>query len=317
MPTGAMTHFGWGQEVTRGTAVAIAKFIDPTSADIDDSYPREAIPTMREDRSRVRSVSKQVECKGSFTAPLYFNALPWFFKFAIGPDTCIAAGTGWKHTLKGTTADLKSFTAEVGYTTAVGAKQLCGCLVDKLTVSMKAGEAAEVSCDFLGTVASKNAPATVSGLPADDNLGSFEMTSATFNAVSNLEIISAELGIENNLERVNTLNGTLYSRRVAEGFRAITLGLEMDFTSQSMYDLAVAGTKTPVVITVLSTVMAGGAGQPYKYIFTLPNVKFANVATPIEADGIMTQKLDSIVLFDGTATYDLQVEVVNTDAVYT
>jgi len=29
------------------------------------------------------------------------------------------------------------------------------------------------------------------------------------------------------------------------------------------------------------------------------------------------QKLDSIVLFDGTATYDLQVEVVNTDAVYT
>lgn len=316
MPSGAMTHFGFAQETTAGTLATISKFIDPTSADLDDSYPREAIATMREDRSRVRSIRKLVEAKGNFTSPAYFNALPWFFKFGLGPATTVTAGVGgYTHTFEGLGATLDTFSAEIGYSTA-GAKQMAGCVVDKLALSGKAGEAAEVSIDFLGTRTYTNAAAVVAGLPADDNIASFEMATVKFDAVSNLEVISAELSIENNLEAIATLNGTYYPQRIAEGGRSITLALEMDFLDQDMYDLAVAGTQTAVELAFTSTVMAGGVGFPFKMVFDIPNVKFANVSSPVEADGIMSQKVDTVVLYDGTAGYDISIEVTNTDVSY-
>jgi hypothetical protein len=125
-----------------------------------------------------------------------------------------------------------------------------------------------------------------------------------------------DLGIENSLEAINTLNGTNFPSRIAEGVRKITCGLEMDFLTQAMYDLSRAGTKKAVVLAFTSTVMSGGALKPYSATFTLPNVKFSNVSAPVEADGIISQKVEAIPMFDGVAGYDLQAVVTNTDISY-
>ena len=316
MSVGALSHFGFVKEITAGTMVTpVTKFFDPTSADIDDSFPREAISTMREDRAMVRSISKITETKGNWKSPFYFNALPLWFRWAMGASTTVAAGTGWKHTFTGAQV-LPSFTAEVSFYSGM-AKQSAGNKVDKLTISAKAGEVAEITCDFLGLSTAKNAPATVSGLPADDNLATFSFASVTLDAVANTEIMSMELGVENNLEAIDTLNGTNFSTRIAEGPRKINCGLEMDFLTQAMYDLSRAATSKAIVLEFLSTVMAGGAGQPYKAIFTMPIVKFANVSSPIEADGIISQKIDAVPLYDTATSTDLKIEVVNSDVAYT
>lgn len=317
MPVGALAHFGYAEEsaAAPGTLVAISRFFDPTSADIDDQFPREAIPTMREDRAQIRSVSKITEVKGNWSAPLYYNALPFFMKMALGDVVSAVQGAtaAYLHTFDGTKV-LPSFSTEVAYDTA-GAKQAAGCKVDKLSIAAKAGEHAEASCDFLGLSTYKNAAAVVAGLPADDNLAVFSHAVVKFDAVSNLEVISMELAVENNLEAINTLNGTAFSTRIAEGVRAITCGLEMDFLDQAMYDYSRNATKVAVMLEFTSPVLAA-VGYPYKMTFDLPNVKFANVSAPVEADGIISQKLDTVPLFDSVAGYDTQWKVWNTDTGY-
>jgi hypothetical protein len=223
------------------------------------------------------------------------------------------ATAAYLHTFSGTKI-LPSFSAEVGYDT-IGAKQAAGCKVDKLAISAKSGEHAEVTCDFLGLSTTKNAAATVVGLPADDNLAVFSHAVVTFDGVSNLEVISMELSIENNLEAVNTLNGTAFSTRIAEGIRAVMCSLEMDFLSQDMYDLSRAATDVAVALNFTSTV-AADVGYPYAATFDMPNVKFANVSAPVEADGIISQKVDTVPLFDSVAGYDTEWTVMNTDIEY-
>jgi hypothetical protein len=434
MPVGALAHFGYAEEsaAAPGTLVAITKFFDPTSADIDDQFPRKAVPTLREDRSQVRSVSEITEVKGSWSSPLYYNALPFFLKMALGDVVSIAGtaavaavlttdlvgnnndltftakaagiagnsitvtyvvagvstsltvgvvanaitvnvatsagsaatstanqvkaainasgpasalitatnapgdsgagvvtamvsnslengaaatggGAAIVHTFSGTKR-LPTFSTEVAYDTA-GAKQASGCKVDKLTINAKAGEAAEVDCDFLGIATSKNAAAVVTGLPADDNIAVFSHATVTFDGVPNVDVMSIELGIENSLEGIKTLNGTSFVQRIAEGVRKITCGLEMDFQNQDMYTMSINATKVAVVLNFTSTVEIE-TGKYYEIEITLPNVKFSAVSSPVEADGIISQKVEAVPLYDGTAGYDISVVVTNTDAAY-
>jgi hypothetical protein len=288
--------------------------MDPTSATIEDKFPREAVPTMREDRSQIRSVTKITEVAVSMESLLIFNALPFFFKMALGNCATVAAGTAYKHTFTGART-LKSFGCETSFDTA-GARQAAGCKVDKLSVKAAAGEAGVLSMDALGLSTTKAAAATLSGLPADDNIAVFSMATVTIGGTANTDVISMDLGIENSLEAIKTLNGTNFATRICEGVRKITCGLEMDFRDQAMYDLTRAGTSSAVVLNFTSSVVAGGATNYYMVKITLPNVKFSAVSVPVAADGILTQKLEAVPLYDATATNDISIEVVNTDVSY-
>jgi hypothetical protein len=97
----------------------------------------------------------------------------------------------------------------------------------------------------------------------------------------------------------------------------VTCGLEMDFTSQTMYDLAIAGTQEHVILVYTSTENAGTSGaNKFKVEFSLPNVKFSSVSAPVAADGIISQKLETACLYDGTDTHDIKIDVVNSDVSY-
>ena len=434
MPVGALAHFGYAEEsaAAPGTLVPITQFFDPTAADIDDQFPRKAVPTLREDRAQIRSVSEITEVKGSWSSPLYYNALPFFLKMALGDvttvggtpavaavyttalsgvnndmtwtaktpgvagnsitvalvdpsannaalDVTVAAsaitvslatgpagaitstanqvisalnadveanvlitaskapantgsgivtaltaknlaggadavgGGAYTHTFDGTKV-LPSFSAEVAYDDA-GAKQAAGCKVDKLTINAKAGEHAECECEFLGISTTKNSAAVVANLPEDDNIAVFSHATVLFDNVPNEDVISMELSIENSLEGIKTLNGTSFVQRIAEGVRKIACSLEMDFLNQDMYDLSRNATKVAVVLNFTSTVMVDGS-TPYEITVTMPNVKFSSVSSPVEAEGIISQKCEAVPLFDGVAGYDIQVEVVNSDVEY-
>lgn len=315
MSVGALSHFGFAEEsaAAPGTLVAITKFFDPTSADIDDAFPKEGIPTMRADRVVARSIPKIVSTSGNFKSPLMFNALPFMFKMGFGKCTTTADGTGYKHVFVGE-KKLPTFSAEIGYYSGM-AKQAAGCKVGKLGFSAKAGEVCEVSGEFLGLSTSKNAPATPV-LPSDDNTASFQMATVTFDAVGNLQVQSVDLELDNALEAVNTLNGTFFPTRINEGVRKIGLGMEMDFLDQNTYDLSRLGTKKAVVLLFTSTVLSGGAGKPYTVKFNLPNVKFSGVGAPVEAEGVISQKVECVPMYDTVAGFDLELTVTNTDTSY-
>lgn len=317
MSVGALSHFGFAEEsaAAPGTLVPITKFFDPTSADIDDKFPRDAVATMREDRSQVRSVSKITEVNLPLESPLYYNALPNFLKFAMGKCTTTAAGVGgFKHVFEGTKI-LPSFSAEVGYDTA-GAKQASGCKIGKFGIKAAAGEHATCSMDGLGIASFQNPAAIVAGLPADDNIAVFSHATVTFDGIANTDVISMDFGIDNDLKAISTLNGTFFVQRIAEGIRKITAEMEMDFRNQDMYNLSRNSTKTSVVLNFISPVMAGGAGFPFSFKIELPNVKFSSVGAPVTADGIISQKVTAIPLFDGVAGFDTKITVVNTDVSY-
>lgn len=250
----------------------------------------------------------------SFESPMFYNALPFFFKMALGAVTTTAkTSPAYEHVFN-TAKILPSFTTEIKYDTA-GQKQIAGCKVNTLNINAKAGESATVSMEALGLATTKLTAATVSGLPADDNVAHFSHATVSFTGSANTEIISMDLGIDNGLEAIATLNGTYYPSRINEGVRKITCGMEMDFTSQTMYDLAVAGTAKHVLLTYTSIVLAA-TGFPFSIAVSLPNVKFASVSSPVAADGVISQKLDTVVLYDGTDTHDIRITVVNTDVSY-
>lgn len=316
MSVGALSHFGYAEAsaAAPGTLPTISKFLDPTTASIEDKFPREAVPTMREDRSQVRSVGKIVEVSVSMESLLLYNALPFFFKMALGACSTAAAGTAYKHTFLGAKT-VPSFGCEVSYDTA-GAIQAAGCKANTLNIKAQSGEAATVSMEAIGLSTTKNAATALSGLPADDNVAVFSHATVTFGGTANTDVISMDLGIDNGAEAVKTLNGTSFATRICEGVRKITCGLDMDFRNQDMYDLSRAATSSAVVLNFTSPVVAGGGSNYYMVKITLPNVKFSAVSAPVSADGIISQKLEAVPLYDAVATNDIKIEVVNTDVSY-
>lgn len=318
MSVGALSHFGFAPATLAAPEglVTISKFFDPTSADIKDTYPLEAIPTMNQNRAQRRSRRNIREVGGDFSTPGYFDVLPWFFLFGLGACASSAGPVAqtYEHTFSPIVGSLPTFCAEVGYYN-VGGIQSYGNKLDKLTFGAKPGEELTVGGEFIGVGTHNNAAATASDLPGDDCIAQFAGATVLFDGVQDTDIMSLDLSVENGLERIATLNNTMFVQRIREKIRALSLSLEMDFIHQDHYDRAMAAAWLEIELNFVSENEIG-TGVNYEMNIKLPKVGFSTVETPVSADGIISQKIECQPLYDPIALTDIEIVVINKEASY-
>jgi hypothetical protein len=175
------------------------------------------------------------------------------------------------------------------------------CRIGSATISAEAGSPLTIAAGIQGRIpTNEDAPASIAGLAmsqdpvylyshATDYAANPDVSLIKLNNGATFKIRSFELTIENNVSRQQT--NTVYPLDVPAGVREVTLGFDLVFDDNSMYEqyhYAGGVDATTNIYTLGSTIAAPGAqfifrrGTNNEVSFTLP--KIAVEEFPVEPD---------------------------------
>jgi len=249
------------------------------------------------------------------------NHFGWLLKWLLGNVSSAldgAAVSTYRHTFTGADA-LKSFTMAVGWD-AINARQLIGCIVDALSVECVKGAPLTATANILGK---KETLETV-GTPTFGDLDAFEAYQATPKIKDSAETIveAFRINVANNMYPVSDVGvlGDRYLPRAILRERVITGSMDLTFLDAGDYkdflgDAAAVEPTVPLdpidLELFFNTLIEPEAGFPYRLEFDLPRVVYTGGDVHIIERERQTLRIDWTAEYDPTATYDLQVELVN------
>ena len=247
------------------------------------------------------------EAGGSLSVPVYYEGSTLLLKAMVGSLATTGGPTNFTHKIKSSTTDLDSFSLGLSRgSDANGYEVFSGCKIASGSISMAAGEEMVLSCEIIAQDSAARASAPTPTYNATQKqVYHYEVTTdLTFNSVT-YKVRSFELSIENSLERRNVLGSKLSLSPDVTDYRTITLTVELDATSNALYNAMLDGTESSCVMKVTET---GGTN----YIeFALKNSIITDYSDPISTVGRLSQSVTFTALASST-TEALQIELQNT-----
>ena len=133
---------------------------------------------------------------------------------------------------------------------------------------------------------------------------------------ANGEFRTAVLTIENPIEGVMTLNGSLNEGKLKRsGFRNITISGDQDFSSQLQEGKFRAQTRQAFKFTVTGDVV-GTASERNQLTLDLPQVNYTTYAYPIGGAGLITASYEGKAEYNTTSSYAGRFTLQNTQTSY-
>lgn len=255
-----------------------------------------------------------------------FDDLIWWANLHI---KAVAAGTGagadktWAFVPSASTDDLKSATMEFGYADNIGATapawSIAGCLGEELTLTwakdstlsygstlMSAKGATQISA-FTGALSDRT---TVDAL---GTLTTISVDASTIGTTQDGDLMEASWVLTNGLGYLDTLDGSNVAKELLRPKpRTFRLQLSRYYRNDTELDGYIAKTLRKIRIQTTGPVLGGS-----NYKVTLNVYGITDGYEKAEVDGIGVERLTILPQYDGTATTDFSLTVVNASAAIT
>ena len=179
---------------------------------------------------------------------------------------------------------------------------------------MNAGEIIKSTATVHGRAYGKIAKQTPAYSPAPSL--TWNQTSVQIAGAANGEFRTAVLTIENPIEGVMTLNGSLNEGKLKRsGFRNITVAGDQDFSSQLQEGKFRDQSRQAFKFTITGDVV-GTASEKNQLILDLPQVNYTTFAYPIGGPGLITASYEGKAEYYTTSSYVGRFTLQNTQTSY-
>jgi hypothetical protein len=264
----------------------------------------------------------------TFGSDVTYDDLIWWANVHV---KAVAAGTGagadktWAFLPTHTSDDLKSGSLQFGYTDAIGATRpawkVLGVLGDELTINvsksspwtfrsrlMAPGAATQLSA-FTGSLSDRTTTTA---------LGTTTQTyvdSTTIGTTADNDILDAAWTLSNGFVYLDTLNATNVAQEILRpNARDWSLAITRYFRNDTELDAMLATTVRKIRLQTTGPVLGG---SNYRIRLDLYGVWDGDQYEKAEVDGLGVEKFVLVPQYDGTATTDFSLEVVNATAAIT
>lgn len=339
--SGLAAQFGWGVESTAGTAVTVNKFQTHLSESIKKELARQqgeglysstnAAPRLDRHNVTTETVSGDFEIDvtdkglgtlwrwgtGSTTTPTLLSGSAYEAVFAPGDQqsagSSLTVQAGRPQISSGT---VRAFTARGCKCTGF---EVSGTATDPLTATFSLDGWTESTATALASASYSTTQTQFSGIHMSVSLGGTPSTSSGKTTISGGSALTgvkgASIKVSNPLatERYYANGAGVKAEQVVNGFREVTIELDMDFIERTtLYDLYTANTTTALQVTwALPTAITGSYYPTLE--FTFPATKLTSAEVTTDGPDLIPQKITATALWNGTDNF-YQVRTISTDA---
>lgn len=283
-------YVGFGVETTEGTLVAPTIFLPASSFSIDSTVEPIIPEQLRGSRDRYVMMPSAYSVSGTMDmelptrgiGPLLVSAFSAYANVA----TTAYAGGGYQHVITPASAS-PTFTFETSAADILFLRY-GGIRVNTLDINASFNEIVTSSWGLEGTTRAKQGSGTSESY-LDGNPFHFDGASVKINgsAVGNVKNFS--FNVNNNIERIGTLNKTTSWNRTELGPRELGLTMTMDFQNTADYDLFLAGTEFAVQLHFEGGFITGSSGPKRTLVLDVPRAIYSSINAPLQAGSIIEQ----------------------------
>lgn len=297
---------GFGDESTYGTGVSPTIFSEIMDESLSNSDNYIAKPSLR-GVSHARKVQSKILASGSVKFQVGYTGLEKLFKHALGSSSVSGSST-YTHAISLADALPTGITLHVNRNASnIGtAYRYVGCQVGKLTLSQSVEDFLMASFDFTGrdeetiSVASPTFP-TFTGCQWSE-------LAVSINSVTTHKVRSYELTLDNSLATDrHQLGSALVPGFGRSAQRKVTFKCQAEFDAQTVKNLHINKTKTPVVLTYT------GSGVNVTTI-TVPALYVTKADTFANSPGVLMVDVEGEAYIDSAQNDELTISQVNTTA---
>jgi hypothetical protein len=322
---GLCSQLGFAEEVTHGTFVAPARFLEFTKCELERSFgtqQSEGIYACGQYRRKLDYYRTTKTAAGSVEMEVRQRNMGLLFKHMLGAAPVITETSGgsgvWKHVyqpgaLGGKSLSIQRGVPETASSFPVTALSYPGSKITGWTLGCKSGELLNLALDVdavnesdaesLGT-ANYVLSEVFHFAQCDIKIGGTASTgSGVVSVASNTalaRIAEFELKAENpmNTERYFANGAGVKSEQMENEFRGLELTLTGDFNKTQLYDTFKTGTPVPLVITFTGPVVASSVNAKLEII--LACCQPHENTNPIDGPDVIEEKLVLLAEADGT-----------------
>lgn len=294
--TGSKTQLIRIAEVTWGTTPATPTMIKTrfTDESLEPVMGMVESKELRSDRMTADVRGTTLNGEGEFgfeLAPVDFDD---YLEAAMG-------GTWTANVLKAGTTQ-KSFTMEVGHTGISQFKLLKGCLINKLSLSIKpnaivTGKIGVISKDYAVGVATAATTTTAAGVLSPYDSQNASMTVKEGGSTSAI-ITGLDFTLENGIEKA-TVVGTKNLAGAQFGRSKITGTLTALFQDAALLSKFLAETASSIEVTLSN----GSKSHAFKF----GNVKYTGGKSSVNSEGLLAMEMPFTALYDSGTASNLQI----------
>ncbi len=226
-------------------------------------------------------------------------------------------GNSYTHTFK-SGGILPSFVVEKGFTDIAQYFLYTGCKVGKMTLNLDPEAVQKISFDFTGkneAVSTTSCNATVTDLGKNSLLGSMIASLKESGGTNDLtsKVTKLDITLDNSLDTsIYCIGGVGQRAAIPEGLSKVTGTASMIFENVVLYNKAVSGTKTDLVV-VIKNGTGSGLLNNEQLTITIPELIFKQETPVIAGDkGLMVTLAFEAFYESGSGKTSLQLDLLNT-----
>lgn len=305
---GQYATWGIGKEATPGTAVTPTTFYKVSSFKAAANYDK-IIPDLVGGATTAsgRAIALVLDGKHSLrfdvTSPLWIPGFGHVLKGALGTYQGTGSSDPYTHTFTGeSTGLLPSYTMESNVASGM-VMRMAGCHLNTLEISCAAGGYATWRASYFG-MAEDSASGATASFPTDNPL-TWPMFSFEIDDVSNVDIESFTLTIENNLEEWYAAGSNDPQRPIASQ-RKVSGELVLGYTSNDWFTMMAENTSFKLEIL-------GTYNEDRTISIVLPRCFVSTEPRPEIKPGRLVSTIPFVAVYDPSATYDISIVLTNGD----
>ncbi len=314
---GYNASIGWAEEVTWGTPVARALFMEVMSESMSKApdFKEAASTRALSERRRYEGMSA---VGGALEFEMLYEGVDEFLKHLFGGvASAVDDATAFKHTYTLADALPPGLSIEVYRGDDFGGTEEAflyeGCKINAATFTFEPDEPLKVSYEIVAQDESIVALTTVTypDLSGALLVKGNELSCELGDVATTID--GGELTINNGLLTDKKIMGTkLIDEPVRSSRRQVTGSITADWVDKTLYNKMINSTEQKIEFILTSPTNIAGSGTPYSMAFTLPVCRFEGETPAVSDPGIIKQVLPFFALSTGTGTSDsVYAEVVN------
>lgn len=317
--SGLFTQLGVSAEVTYGTLVAPARFLEFTEESLKLEIERLEAEGLRTGARVLRSThwaDGRKMVSGDLELEVANKGFGLLFRMMLGAAATAADGAGFKHTF--TIGDLfgDMMTLQVGRPDTGGTVRpfsYLGCKVAEWELTQEENDWLKLALSIDGRDEDSATGLTAATAPALTELfhgGMLTLTVAGGAFSPTKFSVKGDNGLDT--ERFKLKSSILKDEPIEAAKREITGELEGEFESLTAYNRFTAGTVVGIVAT-WTAVSTYDTAKPFKLVLTLPAVRFDGETPEVGGPEVIEQALPFKVLDNGT-DQPITLELYTSDA---
>lgn len=309
MSLATLGYVGYGAETNEGTFVSPTIFLPVTSFSFDDSNEYIVPDQIRGSRDRSIALAGPYTTSGTVEMELVPNGIAALLKsaFAAKGANTVSTYTGsngaYSHVFT-PGSDSPYFTFEANAADIL-IRKYGGIRVNTLEINAAFGEIVTASFGLegttRGTTSLPGASETFSQVVPFSFSGAYVEIAGS--PVANVK--SFTFGVNNNIDRMGTLQKTRAYSRTVLGMRDVTLSMALDFTDTDAYTKFLAEDEFTVMLYLEGGYVTGTSGTKNSLKIEIPRVRYATTSIPISGADFIEQSVECQILrkLDNTAIF--------------